>query len=120
MIMVVASGSLPLNPQVHFLSLAKLSYRAEPRQPWLGSTQAWLPPPGTWVTKGNWLGRAGGNHVLSQLWLGLVGRGLERPLLIGVLSEEGSGSLGPKWPCLFSKEGLAGCSAVSPCMCLGR
>jgi hypothetical protein len=61
---------------------------------WLGGPQAWLPPPGTWGTKGNWLGRAGGNHVLSQLWLGLVERGLERPLRVWELVEGGSGSLG--------------------------
>lgn len=30
--------------------------------------------------------------MLSQLWLGLVGKGLERPLPIGVLLEGGSGS----------------------------
>lgn len=67
----------------------------EPGGLWLGGPQAWLPPPGTWETKGNWLGRAGGNHVFSQLWLGLVGRGLERPLTVWELMEGGSGRLGP-------------------------
>lgn len=45
--------------------------------------------------------------MLSQLWLGLVGRALGRPLMVWELVEGGSGSLG--------KEGLAGCSTGSPC-----